>query len=130
VASEAAIAWTATLHPFADELPQGTDRIEFVTSRDPAGEIQQLAQRWTWAGERNRSLEQAIPIKFVRDTIVKSANRDLVLAATAPYYVVFDVEARDAPRYREYMARVLPQIEAAGGKYLVRGGPHNVYEGD
>jgi uncharacterized protein (DUF1330 family) len=51
-------------------------------------------------------------------------------AAPAPYYVVFDVEVRDAVRYREYMARVLPQIEAAGGKYLVRGGPHTVYEGD
>jgi uncharacterized protein (DUF1330 family) len=51
-------------------------------------------------------------------------------AAPAPYYVVFDVEVRDVPRYREYMARVLPQIEAAGGTYLVRGGPHTVYEGD
>ena len=28
------------------------------------------------------------------------------------------------------MAHVLPQIEAAGGKYLARGGPHTVYEGD
>ena len=34
-------------------------------------------------------------------------------AAPAPYYVVFDVDVRDAPRYGEYMARVLPQIEAA-----------------
>jgi uncharacterized protein (DUF1330 family) len=51
-------------------------------------------------------------------------------AAPAPYYVVFDVDVRDAPRYREYMARVLPQIEAAGGRYLARGGPHTVYEGD
>ena len=83
VASEATIAWTATLHPFVDELPSGTDWVEFRTSRDPAGEIQRLAQRWTRADERNRSLEQAIPIKFVRDTIIKSANRDLVLAATA-----------------------------------------------
>ena len=51
-------------------------------------------------------------------------------AAPAPYYVVFDVDVRDAPRYGEYMAHVLPQIEAAGGKYLARGGPHTVYEGD
>jgi hypothetical protein len=35
-------------------------------------------------------------------------------AAPTPYYVVFDVDVRDAPRYGEYMARVLPQIEAAG----------------
>jgi hypothetical protein len=90
VASEAAIAWTATLHPFAEELPQGIDWVEFVTSRDPAGEMQQLAQRWTWADERNRSLERAIPIKFVRETIIKSANRDLVLAATAGVSVTTD----------------------------------------
>jgi uncharacterized protein (DUF1330 family) len=51
-------------------------------------------------------------------------------AAPTPYYVVFDVDVRDAPRYMEYMAQVLPQIEAAGGKYLARGGPHTVYEGD
>ena len=51
-------------------------------------------------------------------------------AAPTPYYVVFDVDVRDAPRYMEYMALVLPQIEAAGGKYLERGGPHTVYEGD
>jgi uncharacterized protein (DUF1330 family) len=51
-------------------------------------------------------------------------------ASPAPYYVVFDVDVRDAPRYREYMAHVLPQIEAAGGRYLARGGPHTVYEGD
>jgi len=51
-------------------------------------------------------------------------------AAPTPYYVVFDVDVRDAPRYMEYMAQVLPIIEAAGGKYLARGGPHTVYEGD
>ncbi len=90
VASEAAIAWTATLHPFADELPPGTDWVDFVTSRNPAGEVQQLAQQWTWADERNHSLEQAIPIKFVRDTIINSANRDLVLAAAAGVSVTTD----------------------------------------
>ena len=31
---------------------------------------------------------------------------------------------------RREVALVLPQIEAAGGKYLARGGPHTVYEGD
>jgi hypothetical protein len=90
VASEAAIAWTATLHPFADELPRGTNWVEFVTSRDPAGEAQRLAQQWTRADERNRSLEQAIPIKFVRDTIIGSANRDLALAAASGVSMTID----------------------------------------
>lgn len=90
VASEAAIAWTATLHPFAEELPQGTDWVDFVTSRNPTGEVQQLAQQWIWADERNRALERTIPIKFVRDTIINSANRDLALAAAAGVSVTTD----------------------------------------
>jgi len=51
-------------------------------------------------------------------------------ATPAPYYVVFDVDVRDVAGYGEYMAHVRPQIEAAGGRYLARGGPHTVYEGD
>ena len=45
-------------------------------------------------------------------------------------YVVFDVEIRDPARYGEFMAGVKPALEAAGAKYLARGGVHKVYEGD
>nr|WP_295464874.1 DUF1330 domain-containing protein [Mesorhizobium sp.] len=45
-------------------------------------------------------------------------------------YVIFDVEIRDPARYREFMAGVKPALEAAGAKYLARGGAHKVYEGD
>ena len=45
-------------------------------------------------------------------------------------YVIFDVEIRDMNQYQEYMKRVKPMVEAAGGKYLARGGAHKVYEGD
>lgn len=45
-------------------------------------------------------------------------------------YVIFDVEIRDMSQYQEYMKDVKPAIEAAGGKYLARGGAHKVYEGD
>ncbi len=45
-------------------------------------------------------------------------------------YVIFDVEICDAARYGEFMAGVKPALEAAGGKYLARGGDHKVYEGD
>lgn len=47
-----------------------------------------------------------------------------------PAYAIFDVEIYDMERYREYMAKVQPALEAAGGRYLVRGGEHKVYEGD
>lgn len=47
-----------------------------------------------------------------------------------PAYVIFDVDIRDAGQYQEFMNGVKPAIEAAGGKYLARGGPHKVYEGD
>src|SRR5512143_423764 len=46
------------------------------------------------------------------------------------YYVIFDVTIHDLPKYQEYMAKIKPVIEAAGGRYLVRGGAHMVIEGD
>ena len=46
------------------------------------------------------------------------------------YYVIFDVTIHDLPKYQEYMARIKPVIEAAGGRYLARGGTHTVIEGD
>ncbi len=45
-------------------------------------------------------------------------------------YVIFDVEIRDPARYQEFMTGVKPALEAAGAKYLARGGTHKVYEGD
>jgi uncharacterized protein (DUF1330 family) len=46
------------------------------------------------------------------------------------YYVIFDVTIHDLPKYQEYMAKIKPVLEAAGGRYLVRGGQHTVLEGD
>jgi uncharacterized protein (DUF1330 family) len=45
-------------------------------------------------------------------------------------YVIFDVEVSDMTRYQEFMKCVHPAIEAAGGRYLARGGALKVYEGD
>jgi len=45
-------------------------------------------------------------------------------------FVIFDVEIRDLARYQEFMTGVKPALEAAGAKYLTRGGAHKVYEGD
>jgi uncharacterized protein (DUF1330 family) len=47
-----------------------------------------------------------------------------------PAYVIFDVEIRDPARYQEFMAGAKPAVEAAGARYLARGGAHKVYEGD
>lgn len=47
-----------------------------------------------------------------------------------PAYVLFDVDIRDMTQYQAFMTGVKPAIEAAGGKYLARGGAHTVYEGD
>ena len=44
-------------------------------------------------------------------------------------YVIFDVEIFDLARYQEFMAGVKPALEAAGGKYLVRGGECTQLEG-
>ncbi len=45
-------------------------------------------------------------------------------------YVIFDVEIRDPARYQEFMKGVKPALEAAGARYMARGGAHKVYEGD
>ena len=45
-------------------------------------------------------------------------------------YVIFDVEIRDAAKFQDFMNGVKPAIEDAGAKYLVRGGAHQVHEGD
>ena len=45
-------------------------------------------------------------------------------------YFIFDVEIRDMSRYQDFMAGVKPALEAAGAKYLVRGGALKVLEGD
>lgn len=47
-----------------------------------------------------------------------------------PAYVIFDVDIRDMAKYQEFMAAVKPALEAAGGRYLSRGGRHEVHEGD
>lgn len=90
VSSVASICWTATLHPFEDELPPGTDWVDFVKSIDPADEVGRMAQRWTRADERNPALEHAIPVRFARQVVINSANRDLVLAAAAGCSVTVD----------------------------------------
>ena len=45
-------------------------------------------------------------------------------------YVIFDVDIRDAARYQQFMQGVKPALEAAGARYLARGGAHQVHEGD
>ncbi len=45
-------------------------------------------------------------------------------------YVIFDVEIRDMARFQDFMTAAKPALEAAGGRYLARGGAHKVYEGD
>lgn len=45
-------------------------------------------------------------------------------------YVIFDVQIDDAERYQDFMRQVKPALEAAGARYLARGGAHKVHEGD
>jgi uncharacterized protein (DUF1330 family) len=67
--------------------------------------------------------------------MAKSGGRGFSWQETTPEvpmaaYAILDVEIRDMERYREYMRQVKPVIEAAGGRYLVRGGAHKVVEGE
>jgi hypothetical protein len=90
LASDSAISWTATLHPFAGELPAGAGWIQFGKFSEPGPDVTRLARDWTWADERNPCLEQAIPGRFVRDAVIKNADNDLALAAGAGCSVTMD----------------------------------------
>ena len=47
-----------------------------------------------------------------------------------PAYVVANVEVADPVRYEEYKRLVPSTIAAYGGRYLARGGPAQVLEGE
>ena len=47
-----------------------------------------------------------------------------------PAYVIVDVKITDPEQYKQYMALSPAAIEAAGGRFLVRGGLHEVLEGN
>jgi hypothetical protein len=88
--SDSAISWTATLLPFADELPADADWVHFGRFAKPGPSVEQVAQHWIWEDQHNTELEQAIPGRFVRDAVIKNANNDLVIAAAAECTVTID----------------------------------------
>ena len=45
-------------------------------------------------------------------------------------YVIVEMQISDPERYQAYMAAAPATIAAAGGEYVVRGGPLKVLEGD
>jgi uncharacterized protein (DUF1330 family) len=45
-------------------------------------------------------------------------------------YVIVDVEVTDPARYQDYRAMVEPSLAKYGGRFVVRGGAHQVLEGD
>jgi len=45
-------------------------------------------------------------------------------------YVITDLEVFDIEHYIAYQQAVKPLLEAAGARYLARGGEFRVYEGD
>ncbi len=45
-------------------------------------------------------------------------------------YVIANVDVKDAAGYEEYRRLVPATIQKYGGTYLVRGGPHEVLEGE
>jgi uncharacterized protein (DUF1330 family) len=47
-----------------------------------------------------------------------------------PAYVIADVDVSDPARYAEYRQRVPATVAAYGGRFLARGGAHEVLEGN
>ncbi len=47
-----------------------------------------------------------------------------------PAYLILDIHVVDPEEYAAYRERAPATLEAYGGRYLVRGGEHEVVEGD
>jgi uncharacterized protein (DUF1330 family) len=47
-----------------------------------------------------------------------------------PAYLILDIHVIDSEEYAAYRERAPATLEAYGGRYLVRGGEHEVVEGD
>jgi len=47
-----------------------------------------------------------------------------------PAYVIYQADVTDPDRYEEYKALAGASLTAAGARYLARGGPVDVLEGD
>ena len=47
-----------------------------------------------------------------------------------PAYVIVDIDVTDPERYERYKAATPATLEAAGGRFLVRGGEVTILEGD
>lgn len=47
-----------------------------------------------------------------------------------PAYVIVEVTITDPEKYQQYMAASPGAIAAGGGRFLARGGEHDVLEGD
>ena len=45
-------------------------------------------------------------------------------------YLIADVDVQDQDVYAEYRRQVLPLIQKHGGRFVVRGGAHEVLEGE
>ena len=47
-----------------------------------------------------------------------------------PAYVIVNITVRDPVRYEEYKRLASPTVSAYGGRYVARGGPVDVREGE
>jgi hypothetical protein len=87
--SETTISWEATLLPFAREFSSECDWIDFVRPAPPS-EVKKLADEWSRIDKKNTSLVRAIPVEFVRSTVISSTNGDLALAALSGISITAD----------------------------------------
>jgi len=91
--STTSISWQPTLMPFGSELPPECDWFEYArVRRDPA--IRALADSWTAKDRANDALLIAEPEHFVRELIIKNANRDLAIAALSGMAIMQDAKHR------------------------------------
>jgi hypothetical protein len=76
-ASEASMAWDASLEPFVPELPRTCTWMGFPAIGDVPDELEKQCREWVRRDEKNAALVTAVPVDFLRSRIIQHANNDL-----------------------------------------------------
>jgi uncharacterized protein (DUF1330 family) len=75
-------------------------------------------------------IDTSPPEKRKKGPVVAKELGSAVLRGMPKAYVIVDVEITDPEKYDGYRALAGPAVEAAGGRYIARGGATEVLEGD
>jgi hypothetical protein len=112
--SDTAISWTATFHPFDNEIPADADWVSFTPTHDPNGEMGRVTDRWRWADESNPALVRAVPESLVNDgpsaSRLLASGRSRTVKAEGLATCPLGFEGRGCRRYPAFAFTVIRDL--------------------